>query len=316
MPDDILLAVTAWDHAPWVECLRAAAPHRRLAIWPDEIASKDAVAYACVWKPPAGLLSSFRNLKVIFSLGAGVDHLLADRSLPGVPLVRVVDPDLTQQMVQYVVLHTLTAHRRYAGYAAQQRERIWRDIPQPSASDVGVGIMGFGELGSAAALVLTLLGFRVAGWARTAKTDAAVEMFYGDAGLSPFLARTDILIVLLPHTSATEGILNADLFRKLRQNGPLGGAHLINAGRGKLQVDADIKAALDSGILAGATLDVFPVEPLPSDSPLWAHPKVTITPHNAAVSNPGALVKNILAQITRFETGQPLQNVVDRAAGY
>ena len=173
-----------------------------------------------------------------------------------------------------------------------------------------------GQLGSDAAQVLKHLGFNVAGWARTPNPNASVEMFYGEAGLPAFLARTEILIVLLPHTAATEGILNIDLFRRLKRDGALGGAYVINAGRGKLQVDADICAALDAGILAGATLDVFPVEPLPPQSPLWTHAKVTITPHNAAVSNPGALVKNILTQIDRFEAGQPLENIVNRAVGY
>jgi glyoxylate/hydroxypyruvate reductase A len=315
MADTLLLAVTGWDTAPWIAQFRIRMPHRPFAVWPERL-DPDKVAYACVWKPPAGLLSSYPNLRAIFSLGAGVDHLLADTSLPDVPLVRVVDPDLTQQMTQYVVLHTLAIHRHSRLYDTQQRQRTWLEHDQPAADEVGVGIMGLGQLGSDAAQVLKHLGFNVAGWARTPKPDATVEMFYGETGLPAFLARTEILIVLLPHTAATEGILNIDLFRRLKRDGALGGAYVINAGRGKLQVDADICAALDAGILAGATLDVFPVEPLPPQSPLWTHAKVTITPHNAAVSNPGALVKNILTQIDRFEAGQPLENVVNRAVGY
>jgi glyoxylate/hydroxypyruvate reductase A len=176
--------------------------------------------------------------------------------------------------------------------------------------------MGLGVLGRDAADMLRRLGFKVAGWSRTPKTMQGIETFHDDKGLDDFLSRTEILVCLLPHTPATEGILDLALLRKLKRDGALGGAYLINAGRGLLQVDADILAALDEDSLAGATLDVFPTEPLPSDSPFWTHPKVTVTPHNAAASHPRALVRNMLNQIERFERGLPLKNVVDRARGY
>ncbi len=198
------------------------------------------------------------NLKAVFSLGAGVDHLLADPTLPDVPLVRIVDPDLTMRMTEYVVLHVLMIHRRQRLYDAQQRERLWRDHDQPPAADVTVGIMGLGVLGRDAAEVLRRLGFKVAGWSRTPKTIAGIETFHGPEGLDAFLAAHRHSVCLLPHTPETEGILNLTLFRKLKRDGALGGAYLINAGRGKLQVDADILAALDEGALAGASLDVFP----------------------------------------------------------
>lgn len=316
MPGAILLAAVGWDQAPWIEKFRALAPDRDLRIWPDRIGNPADIAYACVWKPPAGLLSSLTGLKVISSLGAGVDHLLADPKLPDVPIVRIVDPDLKHRMTEYVVLHTLMIHRRQRLYDTQQRKGIWREHDQPAARQVAVGIMGLGTLGRDAAEVLRRIGFQVAGWTRTPKHVDGVEVFHGATGLDPFLARTEILIVLLPHTPATQGILRLDLFRKLKRDGALGGAYLINAGRGKLQVDADICAALDKGILSGTILDVFPTEPLPPDSPLWQNDKVTITPHNASASRPDTLVKNILDQIERFESGLPLKNAVDRAAGY
>src|SRR5262249_39084281 len=196
-----------------------------------------------------------------------------------------------------------------------QRERRWHEHEQPPAHAVHVGIMGLGVLGRDAAEVLARLGFRVAGWSRTPRTLPGIETFHGAGGLDAFLARTEILVCLLPHTSATEGILNLALLRKLKRSGALGGAYLINAGRGMLQVDADILAAFDEGALAGATLDVFPTEPLPATSPLWTHPKATITPHNSAASVPEETVAYIVRQIERFEASRPLENVIERARG-
>jgi glyoxylate/hydroxypyruvate reductase len=316
MPGAIALMITGWDCAPWLARFRALAPNRDIRLWPDNIGNPDDVAYACVWKPPAGELATLPNLKAIFCLGAGVDHLMQDPMLPNIPLVRTIDADLTAQMTEYAVLHTLIYHRRQRAYDAQQKQKIWRELDQPAASRVNVGIMGLGELGSDAAAVLRRIGYNVAGWTRSPRTVDGIESFHGTAGLDPFLARTEILISLLPHTPATDGILNLDLFRKLKRDGALGGAYLINAGRGKLQIDRDICTALDEGILAGATLDVFPTEPLPSGSPLWTHSKATITPHVAAVSDPDALAKNVVDQILGFEAGRALRNIVDRAVGY
>jgi glyoxylate/hydroxypyruvate reductase len=315
-PSAILLAITGWNPADWDSRLRAAAPARDVRSWPDRVGEKADVAYACTWKAPPGLLSQFPNLKAIFSLGAGVDHLLRDPALPAVPVVRIVDPDLTMRMTEYVVLHVLMHHRRVRLYDQQQRQRLWRDHHQPAARDVAVGIMGLGVLGHEAAAALARLGFGVAGWSRTAKSLPGIATFHGADGLDPFLARTEILACVLPHTPDTDRILNLSLFRKLKRDGALGGAYVINAGRGGLQVDADILAALDEGSLHAATLDVFATEPLPPGSPLWAHPRITITPHNAAESDPAALVTGVLEQIGRHERGEPLQNVVDRALGY
>ena len=262
------------------------------------------------------MLAGFPNLKAIFSLGAGADHLTTDPNLPTVPVARIVDPDLTKRMTEYVVMHALMFHRRQRIYGQQQRERVWFEHPQAAARDVHVGVMGLGELGTDAVSALRHIGFNVAGWSRTAKHIPGVETFHGQDGLDAFLARTEILIVLLPHTPATEGILNLELFRKLKRDGAAGGAFLINVGRGKLQIDADILAALEQGLLAGAALDVFPTEPLPSASPLWLHPHVAISPHNAAVSDPNALVDNVLRQIENLEAGRPLENVIDRKTGY
>jgi glyoxylate/hydroxypyruvate reductase A len=274
------------------------------------------VVYACVWQTPPGLLAEFRKLEVIFSLGAGVDHILVDPVLPDVPIVRIVDPDLSMRMSEYVALHVLMYHRRQRLYDAQQRERIWREHDQAAASQVAVGVMGLGVLGRDAALLLRRMGFAVAGWSRSLKQLPDIAIFHGDEQLNAFLRRTEILVCLLPSTATTQGILRLELLRKLKRDGAAGGAYLINAGRGALQVEADILAAFEEGALAGASLDVFANEPLPPENPLWTHPRVTITPHNAAMSDPRALVANVLRQIERFEVGLPLEHVVNRAAGY
>jgi len=312
----ILLAMTGWDSQEWDARFRTFAHGRDIRLWPDRIGNPDDIAYACVWKPPHGLLAQFPRLRAIFSLGAGVDALTGDASLPRVPLVRIVDPDLTMRMTEYVVLQVLMIHRQQRRYDAQQRERLWRELPQPAAHEVAVGVMGLGVLGAAGATALARLGFRVAGWSRTAKRIDGIETHHGPEQLGAFLARSEILVCLLPHTPDPDGILNSGLLRQLRRDGALGGAYLINAGRGRLQVEVDILAALDDGTLAGAALDVFATEPLAPDSPFWTHPNVTVTPHAAAASVPDALVENVLRQIARFERGEAMENVVDRAAGY
>ena len=312
----ILLAITGWDPQEWDARFRALAQDREIRLWPDRIGDPGEIAYACVWKQPPGLMAQFANLRVIFSLGAGVDALTADTTLPAVPLVRIVDPDLTMRMTEYVVLHVLMIHRQQRAYDAQQRQRIWNELPQPAAHEVAVGVMGLGVLGGAAAAALARLGFRVAGWSRTPKQLDGVETFYGPAGIDSFLARSEVLVCLLPHTPATDSILDHALLRKLKRDGALGGAYLINAGRGRLLVEADLLAALEDGTLSGATLDVFAEEPLPKTNALWSHPQVTVTPHAAAASVPDALVDNVLRQIARFERGEAMENVVDRTVGY
>lgn len=312
----ILLAITAWDPAGWDRRFRDMAPERDIRLWPGRVGSPEDIAYACAWKPPAGLLAGLPNLRALFSLGAGVDHLLSDPALPDVPLVRIVDPDLTLRMGEYVCLHVLLWHRRQRHYDAQQRARVWEELRQPAAGEVRVGVMGLGEMGRHACGLLRHLGFAVGGWSRTPRDIAGVETFVGAAGLDAFLARTDILVCLLPLTPQTRGILCRALFARLAQDGALGGPFLINAGRGGLQVEADILTALDDGTLKGAALDVFDTEPLPVASALWTHPLVTVTPHNAAASAPRALARYVIDQIAALERGEPLRNVVDRAAGY
>jgi glyoxylate/hydroxypyruvate reductase A len=312
----ILVVVGASNREQWVDLFRAQAGGRSIRAWPDHIGNRSEIAYACVWVAPHGALVDLPGLKLVANLGAGVDRLLADPALPDVPIVRATHPDLAMRVTEYVVLHTLRHHRRQPLYEAQQRERIWRDHPQPAASEVAVGIMGLGVIGSEAARVLARIGFKVAGWSATPKAIGDFECFHGAAGLGAFLARTDILICLLPATPDTRGILNRHLFAKLKQDGAAGSAYLINAGRGSLQINDDILAAIENGTLAGATLDVFPEEPLPLTSPLWSHPKITITPHNAGDISPAVMVGEVMRQIERLERGEPLTGLVDRMRGY
>jgi glyoxylate/hydroxypyruvate reductase A len=305
------------DPGTWVEAFRCRLPGFKVMALSDNPDAAQ-VRYVASWKHPPGSLTRFGELTALFSLGAGVDHLLADPDLPrDVPIVRVVDPDLTNRMSEWVMLHVLLHHRQQRLYDYQQFEKIWADDGlQPAAKDVRVGIMGLGVLGQDAAHKLKMMGFDVAGWSRTPKALPGIETFVGEANLGPFLARTQILVSLLPLTAATKGILNAGLFSKLARDSHFGGPILINAGRGGLQIEADILNALESGILRAVTLDVFEQEPLPKRSELWRHPALTITPHNAAISAPDAVADFIADQIEAAEQGGMLDHVVDRAAQY
>jgi glyoxylate/hydroxypyruvate reductase A len=312
----ILVAVDGPQAGDWLEALKANAKSREVRAWPAAAENLRGIDFACVWLPPRGLLAQLPDLKAIINLGAGVDHLLADPALPAVPVARVAHGDLTMRVTEYVVLHVLMHHRRQRLYDAQQRERVWRVHDQPAASEVAVGVMGLGVIGGNAAAALARLGFKVAGWSRSPKTLSGIETFHGRAGLDAFLARTEILVCMLPRTAETEGLLNLALLRKLKRDGAAGGAYLVNAGRGQSQIDADIVSALDEGTLEGATLDVFQEEPLAHGSPLWSHPKVTVTPHNAGDISPRVFAPQVIAQIERFECGLPLDNLVDRFRGY
>jgi glyoxylate/hydroxypyruvate reductase A len=299
--------------------LRALAPALDLRVAPDTGRPED-IDSALVWQPPAGLLQTLPNLGLIVSVGAGVDALLQDPTLPDVPLVRFVDPDLAGRMAEYVALHTLYHHRRMPELGALQAQRVWQGyVPEPAAREVRVGLMGLGVLGQAAADVLRPFGYRLRGWSRTPKSLDGVACFSGPGGLDAFLAETDILAVLLPLTPETRGLVNRGLLARLSRSGRsplLPGPVLINAGRGGLQVDADIVAALDAGELYAASLDVFETEPLPAASPLWRHQRVVVTPHNAAESAPAAIARFALRQIEALKRGAPLENLVDRRRGY
>lgn len=297
--------------ARWSAELARLMPGLDIRLWP-QIGDPAAIDYALVWRPEPGLLAALPNLKLILSLGAGVDHILADPQLPrGVPIVRLVDPYLTDAMSEYVVLQVLRLHRQDLDYRAQQQARIWRELPQKNAHERPVGILGFGEIGQDAARKLTAVGFAVSGWSRQERAVSGFATFAGPAGLARLLAQSEILVCLLPLTSETRGILNAATFALLPR-----GAALVNAGRGGHLVEADLIPALDRGQLSAAALDVFQEEPLPPDHPFWRDPRILVTPHIAGTTNPATAAAIVLDTIRRFEEGDPLLNRVDPARGY
>jgi glyoxylate/hydroxypyruvate reductase A len=274
------------------------------------------VRYALVWLPDEGLLASLPNLEVIFSAGAGVDHIFADPKFPkDIPIVRFVDPDLRDRMSEWIVLQCLMHLRQQRSYDQNQRSRNWVELSQPIASQIRVGIMGLGELGLDAALKLKTMGFQVHGWSRSEKSIKGVRSYWGANALDAFLGVSDILVNLLPLTVETTGILCAELFEKLPQDGVMPPV-VINAGRGGSQVEADIVKALKNGTLGGVSLDVFQSEPLSKDSPLWDIDNAIITPHIAAVSSRPALAAYTIGMIKSHENGDGLDNLVDQALGY
>jgi glyoxylate/hydroxypyruvate reductase len=299
------------SEARWKPQLARLMPELAVRIWP-EIGDPAEIDYALVWRPEPGLLASLSHLKLILSLGAGVDHILCDPHLPrGVPIVRLVDPYMTDAMSEYIILQVLRLHRQDLVYRAQEEKGIWLELDQKNAVDRTIGILGSGELGQDAARKLMGLGFDVALWGRREKTMDGLRSYAGTAKLPALLARSEILVCLLPLTPETEGILNASTFAMLPR-----GAALINAARGGHLIEEDLFAALASGQLSAAVLDVFRDEPLPAGHPLWHHPRVVVTPHVAAATHPPTAAPIILENIRRFEEGRPLLNQVDPARGY
>jgi glyoxylate/hydroxypyruvate reductase A len=302
----------AWAHV-WTTPLAELAPSFKLFVHERDAYAPESIDYVLSFRPPAGLLKSLPNLKVAFSLGAGVDGFLSDKEYPRhIPLVRLVDHGLSRDMTHYIVMHTLIFHRSQRAYDAHQREGKWRQsIPERLTENARVGILGMGKIGALAAIRLHDLDFPVAGWSRSRKDVPGIQSFAGAGELDAFLARSDILVCVLPLTPDTRGILNRTTFAKLPK-----GAFVINVARGGHLIEDDLVAAIDSGHLAGAALDVFQAEPLPETSPLWRHPRITVTPHVAALSDPRAVARAAVDGIARHERGEPLQNLVDLSRGY
>jgi glyoxylate/hydroxypyruvate reductase A len=271
------------------------------------------IDYVLSFRPQPGLLRTLPNLKAIFSLGAGVDGFLADPELPRqVPLVRFVDPQLSTEMAQYVVMHVLLQHRHQSTFAEAQKAGKWQQMVLPrKTADTRIGILGLGEIGTVTGERLRDLGFPVSGWSRSRKSVHGIESYAGESEFASFLGNTDFLICLLPLTPETRGILNARTFAMLPT-----GAYVINVARGGHLIEGDLVAALDSGHLSGATLDVFQTEPLPETSPLWRHPKVIVTPHVAAISDPQVAAEFVIDGVARAERDEDHPNRVDLARGY
>ncbi|MDO9636982.1 MAG: glyoxylate/hydroxypyruvate reductase A [Pseudotabrizicola sp.] len=295
----------------WCKMLRDLMPD--WDIYPiNQVPDPDAITYSVVWRPATGAMTPFRNLKAIVSLGAGIDHVLADKELPqDVPIIRTVGTDLTQRMKEYIALHVLRHHRELPQIQANQAAHLWDQIIVPPAPERRVGVMGLGNLGAAAAQLLAQIGFNVVGWSRSAKIIEGVTTYSGDEAFGAFLEGTEILVCLLPLTESTLGILNADTFNRLKR-----GACVINAARGSHMVDSDLIDALGSGQISGATLDVFHVEPLPKDHPFWDHPRITVTPHVASMIDAPTGSKIVAKNIRAFEDAGTVADLADAKRGY
>ena len=307
-----LLFMSEWDSADeWTRMLREHIPDLNVRVWPD-VGDPAVIDVVLAWKPPAGAINSLPNLKLIQSLGMGVDHLFVHPDLPeGVPVARLVDPHMAMQMSEYALLWALHHHRRIEEYAWQQIEKKWKQLRVPDTRKTTVGVMGLGVLGGDAARKFATVGFRTIGWSRSAKNIDGVTSFAGADGLLPFLGESQILVNLLPLTDETEGILDARAFAALPED-----AFVINIARGAHVVEDDLLAAVDSGHLAGAALDVFRDEPPPPEHRFWSHPKIRMTPHIAGLTHAETGAAQVADNIQRVRAGKPPENEVEPARGY
>ncbi|SOE95873.1 glyoxylate/hydroxypyruvate reductase A [Burkholderia sp. D7] len=307
----ILLCSLTHDLSRLQSILQRIAPEFDVRVWPAPDLDPDNVSVAVCWYPPSGVLGGFPRLQMISSLAAGVDSILSDPELPDVPVCRVIDPNLAPGMAEYVGWATLLYHRGFDEAAASRRRREWRTPEQRAAAQTRVGVMGLGVLGLAVATFLRGLGFDVSGWSRTRKQADGMATFAGLDELPAFLADRDIVVCLLPLTPLTRGILGESTFALMKR-----GAALINCGRGEHLVASDLIAALDAGQLRGAVLDVFPVEPLAVDSPLWGDPRVVVTPHMASAARLEVIAEQVVANARKVFAGAQPINTVDRVRGY
>jgi glyoxylate/hydroxypyruvate reductase A len=305
----LLLHLPGGHHPAWRDAFARALAGASIAVWPERTGRAD---YVVAWKPPAELFQEQPAPRAIFNLGAGVDALLATPSLPpAVPIFRLEDAGMAEQMAEYITWMVLGAYREFDAYAQRQRAGDWAPRRRQAKADFGVGLLGCGVLGRAVASALRPFGFPLAGFSRSAKPTPGVTAYAGAAEFDGFLACARVLVCLLPATAETRNLVDARALAKLPA-----GAALVNVGRGSVVVEADLLAALDSGHLAHATLDVFRDEPLPPDHRFWHHPRVTVTPHVAAVTRIDASVAQVADKIRRFERGLPVTGAVDRQRGY
>lgn len=296
--------------AVWHEIFAREAPDLRLVDWTPEGEAAEA-PYLVAWTPPPDLARAMPRLEALFCIGAGIDHLPVHELPRTVQVVRMVDPNLTASMVEYVVMAVLALHRDLPFYRTEQAAGRWTPRPVRPAAERRVGLMGLGVLGQAAARALSGFGFPVRGWSASPKSLDGIETFAGDAELGQFLSGADILVCLLPLTPATRGLLNRNLFAQLPS-----GAALVNAGRGGHAVEADLLAALETGQLSGAVLDVLATEPPPAGHPLLAHPRVMVTPHVASATQPAGAARQVIQGVRAHLRGEPIAHAVDRSQGY
>lgn len=304
----ITFCCTGTEPEPWLAGLRAALPQAQLELWQAGASPAD---YAVVWAPPQQFFDEQTRLKAVFAIGAGVDALLKLRLPAGVSFVRLDDAGMAVQMAEYVCHAVIRHFRELDRYAADIGQGRWTVHPSRHRADFPVGVMGLGVLGQRVAQALTHFEFPVNGWSRTAKAIEGVRGFHGDAQLDAFLRVSRILVNLLPLTAQTRGIMSRDTLSRLQPGG-----YVINVARGAHLVDEDLLALLDSGHLAGATLDVFRTEPLPLTHPFWRHPKITVTPHTSARTLRETSIAQIAGKIEALERGERIAGIVDTSRGY
>ena len=310
---NILLAVdfSAREWAEWLPALTRELPNDTLLRERGTVAPED-IEIAIVANPAPGVLDGLPRLRLVQSLWAGVEKLLADPNVPShLPLARMVDPLMNEAMAETALWAVLSLHRRTFDYARQQREGRWARHSQPAAGQVGVAVLGLGQMGRTVALRLAANGYRVSGWSAHAASIPGVRTLAGDASLPALLADAQVLVNLLPLTAKTRGLIDARLLALLPR-----GASLVNLGRGAHVVEADLLAALESGHIGHAVLDVFATEPLPAGHPFWTHPKVTVMPHVAAPTDAANAAKVVAANVAALREGRPVHGLVDRARAY
>lgn len=295
----------------WLVAFSNYVPELKICVYPDDNFDSDDIEMVLIWKHPYGLLNKFKNLRAIQVMAAGVDHAIADKELPNVSIARIIDPDMAKDLAQYAAAYVLKIVKRITHWQQKQEEHQWAKQPPFNFSHLTIGVMGLGAMGQATAMMLANLDLQVVGWSKSLKKIERIDCYVGDSELDLFLARTDILICMLPLTEATRNILNLQLFRRLKPN-----AYVMNLGRGEHLIEEDLLFALENGILSGAILDVFRIEPLPAEHLFWSHPLITVTPHIASMSNPDTAIAQVVANIHNVMTKQPLINVVDRKLGY
>lgn len=295
----------------WKEALRKADPNIAVYGLENDVPLEE-VRMAAVWKHPPGSLNRYPNLKGVHCLGAGVDFILEDKSIPEhFPIMRVVDPYLASDMAEFVLGQILNHLKNLNKYKQDQLSGVWDPRPYHRIKDIRVGIMGVGKLGMAVAELLQINGFSLVGWTNDSRPSVKFPIYNGEEGRNKFLRQSDILVCLLPLTEQTRGILNKSVFDALPER-----AYLINVARGPLLEDMDLIQALNSGKISGAGLDVFHTEPLPESNSFWKHPWIHMTPHVASVSDPDSVVFQILENYKLLQEGKPLKNQVSRERGY
>lgn len=296
---------------PWVDALKEAGPEIEV-ITQDQIKDKQRVLYALAWNHPRGIFREFPNLKCISSMGAGVDHIMTDKDIPGqIKIVRIVDPLLSQDLAEFSLSVVMNHMRGLTGYRLKKEQKLWKRSRYKRITDIKIGIMGTGVIGNHVATFLQSCGFTVSGWGRSPGSPGAYKRYHGADQLKDFLAEINVLICLLPLTPQTRGILNRNTLAMLPQ-----GAFVINLGRGGHVVDQDLISFIDSGHLSGASLDVFEEEPLPVEHPFWSHPAIEITPHMASITAPESVAPQVVENYRRAINGQQLLNQVKREQGY